>query len=104
MHNKNRLCYQWFRYEKKFMSGQQLELSELKRAWIDDSFQKFNARDIGQFSVEELRLFLSEPPHENWWGCLVAKLRCTGKIKEIGRVKSTRTERNGAKITLWKVV
>ena len=84
----------------------QLELSELKRVWIDDAANAIIFCRIPgvRFSVETLHKHLDEPPHPNWWGCLVAKLRCSGKIKEVGRIKSTRPERNGAKIGLYEVV
>jgi hypothetical protein len=84
----------------------QLELSEMKRAWIDEALTAFNARafSIGTFCADELHQYLPPPDHDGWWGCFVAKLRCAGRIKEVGRVKSTRPERNGAKVTLWQVV
>ena len=84
----------------------QLELSELKRDWIDESalhFECFMERDQ-KFSADDLHRWLDAPPHDGWWGCLMSKLRCSGKIREVGRVRSTRPERNGAKISLWEVV
>jgi hypothetical protein len=84
----------------------QLELDTLKRDWIDDCLERFelHAPRLGSFSTEDLHRLLPVAPHPNWWGCLVAKLRCSGRIREIGRVKSTRPERNGAKITLWQTI
>lgn len=81
----------------------QLELSEIKRAWIDDSALHFDCfMEQGEkFTADDLHKWLDAPPHDGWWGCLVAKLRCAGKIQEAGRVKSKRPERNGAKVTLW---
>ena len=81
-----------------------LDLSELKRAWIDDALVAFNARafSIGTFCADDLHQYLPAPPHKNYFGSLVAKLRRAGRIKEVGRVKSTRPERNGAKVTLWQ--
>lgn len=87
--------------------SQQLELCELKRAWIDDAADLLSRTLLArgnQITAETMRKYVIAPPHDNWFGCLVAKLRCTGKIKEIGRVKSNRPERNGAKITLWEAV
>ena len=80
----------------------QLELSEMKRAWIDTSIDRFFAMGFRQFSADDLHKILDAPPHDNWFGCMMASLRCRGKIREVGRVKSTRPERNGAKITLWE--
>lgn len=85
------------------MSGTQLELSELKRAWIDDVAEKIAALNGLKFSSDDIHKYAAQPDHPNWFGCLIAKLRCTGKIREIGRVKSARPERNGAKISLWIV-
>ena len=83
-----------------------LKLDELKRAWIDDAESKFNARafSLGTFTTDDLRHYIDEPPTPNWIGCLAARLRNCGRIREIGRVKSTRPERNGAKVSLWQVV
>jgi len=85
----------------------QLELADLKRDWIDGAADLLSRTLLArgnQITAETIRKYVVAPPHENWFGCLVAKLRCTGKIKEVGRVKSSRPERNGAKITLWEVV
>lgn len=86
-------------------SAQQLELAELKRAWIDEAEATFDRikGTLGRFTADRLHAVLTAPPHENWIGCLVARLRNTGKIRECGRVKSTRPERNGAKISVWEV-
>jgi hypothetical protein len=82
-----------------------LQLDELKRNWIDDAIAKFNAvKWRGAFTADDLHRYLPPPTHDGWWGCLVAKLRKAGRIREIGRVKSSRPERNGAKITLWQTV
>ena len=80
----------------------QLELSALKRAWIDESVFRFHSFSLNRFTVDDLRQLLKEAPKANWYGCLIASLRCSGKIKEVGRVRSNRAERNGAKISLWE--
>jgi hypothetical protein len=90
-----------------FMSGNQLELSALKRAWIDDAEKQFlETFSWGgrTFSADDLRFYVNEPPHPNWVGCLMARLRNMNKIREIGRVKSSRPEANGRKISFWEVV
>jgi hypothetical protein len=83
----------------------QLELTEIKRDWIDEAADLFT-RTVGargnQFTSELVLKHVLTPPHPNWAGCLMAKLRCEGRIKEVGRVRSSRPERNGAKITLWE--
>jgi len=84
----------------------QLELSSLKRDWIDLAAEQFKGLVASkpQFTSDDLMIGLSTPENPNWVGCLIAKLRKAGRIREIGRVKSTRPERNGAKITLWQTV
>jgi hypothetical protein len=89
------------------MTGHQLELSALKRTWIDESAAVLDSKLLRrgvQMTAETIRQYVTEPPHPNWIGCLTAALRCKGRIKEVGRVKSNRPERNGAKITLWEAV
>ena len=83
----------------------QLELATLKRDWIDQSAAAFAARSfsIGTFTADDLRHYIEPPPEPNWIGCLMARLRNEGLIKEVGRVRSTRPERNGAKVSLWAV-
>ena len=84
----------------------QLELSEIKRVWIDDAHARFMARlfSIGTFSADDLRHYVEPPPEPNWIGCLMARLRNEGRIREVGRVRSNRPERNGAKISLWQTL
>lgn len=85
----------------------ELCLNEIKRAWIDDAINLLEHTLLArgnQVTAEDMRLRVTPPPHPNWIGCMVAKLRCSGRIKEVGRVKSNRPERNGAKITLWETV
>jgi len=84
----------------------QLELADLKRAWIDDAadyiVRHFPAGR--ELTAETIHKIYRPAPHPNWYGCLLAKLRCMGRVKEVGRVKSLRPERNGAKVTLWQTV
>ena len=84
----------------------QLELTAIKRAWLDEAVAAFESRSfsIGTFTADDLHQYLPKPDHDGWWGCLVAKLRCASRIREVGRVRSARPERNGAKITLWQNV
>lgn len=82
----------------------QLELAALKRDWIEDAAPRVATLlpTLGTFTADDLRGLLPEPPTPNWFGCLIARLRNTGLIQEAGRVKSTRPERNGAKISAWR--
>lgn len=82
----------------------QLELSEIKRRWIDDAAKQIRILPGLKFSADDLHKYLPAAPHDGYWGCLIAKLRCAGNILEIGRVRSSRPERNGAKIGLYEVV
>ncbi len=79
----------------------------MRRAWIDDALDLLSRTVLArgnEITAETIRKHLKPPPHENWIGCLFAKMKNTGRIREIGRVKSTRPERNKAKITLWEVI
>jgi hypothetical protein len=82
----------------------QLELAALKRDWIDDVSPRIAAMlpALGTFTADDLRGKIPEPPQPNWIGCLMARLRNTGLIQEAGRVRSTRRNRNGAKISAWR--
>jgi len=82
----------------------QLELSGLRREWIEDAAPRVVTLlpSLGTFTADDLRGRIPEPPQPNWFGCLIARLRNTGLIQEAGRVKSTRPERNGAKISAWR--
>jgi hypothetical protein len=89
------------------MSGQQLDLSELKRVWIDDAAKTLDHTLLArgnEITVEDVRRLVLEPPHTNWYGCLMARLKNSSRIREIGRVRSSRPEANGRKISLWEVV
>ena len=88
------------------MSGQQLELKSMKRQWIDDVAGQFaaHAEKGFEFSADWIHANFTEPWEPNWYGGLLAKLKNEGLIQEIGRVVSSRPERNWAKISLWKVV
>ena len=82
----------------------QLELTDLRRAWIDEAAAWLSNRfdQLGNFTADDLHKILPAPaPHPNWYGCLVAKLRCSGAIMEVGRRKSARIEANGRKIAVW---
>lgn len=82
----------------------QLELSALKRAWIDDVSPRVATMlpSLGTFTADDLRDKIPAPPQPNWIGCLFARLRNTGLIQEAGRVRPKRAERNGAKISAWR--
>ena len=86
------------------MSQLQLELAALRRDWIDENAPRIVALlpTLGTFTADDLRGKIPDPPQPNWFGCLIARLRNTGLIQEAGRVKSTRPERNGAKISAWR--
>lgn len=83
----------------------QLELSTLRRTWIEEvkeNFWKLGGRK--QISSDDIHEFFGAPPHPNHYGSLFAQLQNAGMVREIGRVKSKRVERNCAKISLWEVV
>jgi len=82
----------------------ELELATLRRDWIEEAAPRVVTMlpTLGAFTADDLRGRIPDPPAPNWFGCLVARLRNAGLIQEAGRVKSTRPERNGAKISAWR--
>lgn len=88
------------------MSGVQLELSTMKREWLDDAMGQFAliASRYRRFTTDDLHPILGEPASRGWWGALTAKLQAEGFIREAGRVASQRKSANGRKITIWEVV
>lgn len=57
------------------------------------------------FTSDDLRAVVTVQPEQvNLFGVLMAKLRCSGVIEEVGRVRSKRREANGRKVSAWKVV
>ena len=91
----------------------QLELTEIKRAWLDQSLEKFTddnheglwlLRELGEFTSDDIHVCLPQPPdHPNWYGVLVAKMKNAGLIKCVGYRPSTRKERNGGVVRVWRV-
>ena len=84
----------------------QLELTTIKRQWIDDAASQFAlmAHKLGAFTFDELHNLLPQPEHKNHWGCLAAFLRNKGFIRRINAVPSKRPEANGRLISVWQVV
>jgi len=83
----------------------QLELTTLTRPWIEDVKANFwKLANRGQISADDVHEVFGEPPHNSQFGGLFAKLKQAGMIREVGRVRSKRPERNGAKVSLWKIV
>jgi len=83
----------------------QLELTTLKRDWIDDavSFITLRMNQWGTWSSDKLYEVLpTKPEHPNWMGAALAVLRNEGLIEECGRVTSKRKQANGRRVTLWK--
>lgn len=82
----------------------QLELTDVRRSWIDAAIPLVVERikDGQSFSADNLHTFLPAPEHLNWYGILCASLKRRGLIVNAGYATSTRPERNGAKVGLWK--
>ncbi len=84
----------------------QLELTTIKRQWIDDAASQFAlmAHKLGVFTFDDLHKILPTPEHVNWFGVLAAKLKNEGLIKRVNAVPSKRPEANGRLISVWEVV
>jgi hypothetical protein len=87
----------------------QLELSDLKRDWIERTVAEvLGLAEAGKlvevWSTDDLHALVAEAPYEvNWWGCLAAKMRNKGLIIRTGSIPSKRPEANGRWIATWKV-
>ncbi len=91
------------------MPALQLELSTLKRDWIESAARVFSRMLLLEeipksFTTDLLHESLEAPLDPNWMGCLMAKLRNQGRVRVIGRVTSKRKEANGRKINVWEAV
>jgi hypothetical protein len=81
---------------------QQLELTDLRREWIDEACERFPTLQLPEnWSAEDLHNLLPAPIHCNWWGVLTAKLKCARLIDCVGYQTSTRPERNGGVVRVW---
>lgn len=85
------------------MNGNQLELSGIKRAWLDDCEPRLALilPQLGEFTSDELHRILPKPEHPNWFGVLLANLKCAGLIECVGYRSSARKERNGGVLRVW---
>lgn len=82
----------------------QLELTDLKIAWCTRMAERVIETMRGrEFTSDDLHPLLEKPAHDNWFGVLMAKLRCTGRIERVGYRNSTRPERNRAAVSVWKL-
>jgi hypothetical protein len=87
------------------MSTIQLELSAIKRDWIQSAAPEVlrYAGTVAEFTTDDLRGVVPEPECRNWWGCVLAALKNEGRIVETGRRPSKRPEANGRKISAWRL-
>lgn len=82
----------------------QLELTSLQNEWCDRmATVVLNAMKGREFTADDLHSIVEPPAHDNWFGVLMAKLRCTGKIESVGAKASERPERNGGLVRVWRV-
>lgn len=87
------------------MNDPQLDL--LQRDWCEKAtpvLLQF-AQTFENFTADDLREFQSvpQPPHSNWWGVLIARMKAKGLIRRIGYRTSTRPEANGRVVAVWAV-
>lgn len=82
----------------------QLELTDIKRAWIDDCAPRLALilPQLGEFTSDDLHRILPSPEHPNWYGVLLAKLKCAGLVECVGYRPSARKERNGGVLRVWR--
>lgn len=85
----------------------QLELSSLKRDWIDRNISRVldAARGLPSFEAYDLRDAYTNPPAcSNWVGIMFARLRKSRLIQEVGFAPSKNKASNGARVILWRLV
>jgi len=84
----------------------QLELSGLKREWIDDCESRVAiiGYALGQFTADDLHGRIPKPEHHNWYGVLLAKLKNVGVVRRVGYRPSERQQANGRVVAVWEVV
>ena len=82
----------------------QLELSDLRRPWVDEALPRLAAMlpTLGQFTADDLHGRFPEPQHCNWYGVLVASARRARLIKRVGDKISSRKEANGRRVAVWE--
>jgi hypothetical protein len=80
----------------------QLELSTIKRAWLDDATMRFKTLCLPEtWTSDELHKMLPMPDSVAWWGILLAKLKNCGVVECVGYRPSARKERNGGVVRVW---
>jgi hypothetical protein len=83
----------------------QLELTEIKRAWLDDAIARFKSLNLpSTWTADDLHKSLPRPDSDAWWGVLMAKLKNTGVVRCVGYTPSARPERNGGVVRVWEMV
>lgn len=82
----------------------QLELSSLKRDWIEENIAPAMAlaRTMPTFSTDQLHPVLTSPQHQNWYGVLMSCLKRRGLIQRVGYAPSTRPASNSRVIAVWR--
>jgi hypothetical protein len=84
-----------------------LDLSDLKREWIEDAANVVLSMGSGyRFTSDDLHDMLPAPACDNWYGVLMAQLRNKNLIRRVLAFPkaSRRPERNGAAVNQWEVV
>lgn len=83
----------------------QLELTTIKRQWIDDAVASFPSLKLPPvFCADDLHKHLPEPTEANWLGCFFAVLRNSKRIRRVGYKVSERPSRNGAEVKTWEKI
>jgi hypothetical protein len=80
------------------------QLFLMDRAWVNRNVPVVLKAMAGRtFTSDDLRGVVTEQPEQpNLFGVLMAHLRCSGSIVEVGRQRSKRPEANGRKVSTWR--
>lgn len=81
-----------------------LELTSLKIEWCSRMAERVLETMRGkEFTSDDLHAIVEPPAHDNWFGVLMAQLKNSGRIERTGYKPSSRPERNGGVVRVWKV-
>ena len=84
------------------MSARQLSL--LDRDWATIHAPEVVSCMRGRtFTADDLHAILPEPQERNWYGVLLARMKCLGMVERVGYTPSLRPQANGRVVGLWRV-
>lgn len=78
----------------------------MQRSWCEEAIPSISKVAViySNFTTDDLRGFpdVPQPPHNNWWGVLMARMKALGLISRIGYRASKRPDANGRVVAVWE--